>query len=128
MDYVITFQDDSQALMHYGVQGMKWGKWNAETQRRYAGAGNGTYFKKSSHGDEISRSVTDRRRAYNANQSKGKQVAKNLLLGPASAHAYNTARSRGLGRSDAALASMGVCSTRKASNASRRSWIRQTRW
>lgn len=35
MDYLITFDDGSEALAHYGVLGMKWGKWNAETAARY---------------------------------------------------------------------------------------------
>ena len=37
MDYKFTFQDGSEALMHYGVKGMKWGVWNAETRARRAG-------------------------------------------------------------------------------------------
>lgn len=38
MDYKITFEDDSSGyLVHYGVKGMKWGEWNAETQARYQG-------------------------------------------------------------------------------------------
>lgn len=101
MEYVFTFEDNTKSLMHYGVRGMKWGSWNAETKARYSGAGNGTYYKKASRGNEWSKSVTDQRRRYNANQPKSKQIAKNLLLGPAGAHAYNTARSRGLSRADA---------------------------
>ena len=79
MDYKFTFQDGSEAMAHYGVQGMKWGKWNAETQTRYANAGNSTYFKKASRGSEYGKAVTDQRRAYNANQPKSKQIAKTLL-------------------------------------------------
>ena len=100
MNYVFTFEDGSESLMHYGVKGMKWGSWNAETQARYAGAGNGTYYKKAQKGNEWSKSVTDQRRRYNANQPKSKQIAKNILLGPGGAHAYNTSRSRGLSRAD----------------------------
>lgn len=100
MNYIFTFEDGSEALMHYGVKGMKWGSWNAETQARYAGAGNGTYYKKAQRGNEWSKSVTDQRRRYNANQPKSKQIAKNILLGPGGAHAYNTSRSRGLSRAD----------------------------
>lgn len=38
MDYKITFEDDSSGcLVHYGVKGMKWGVWNAETSARYKG-------------------------------------------------------------------------------------------
>lgn len=107
MDYLITMENGSKALAHYGVLGMKWGKWNDETKARYASAGNGTYFKKAKRGDEYARSVTDLRRAYNANQPKGKQIAKNILLAPGGAHAYNTARSRGLSRADAVQATMG---------------------
>lgn len=102
-DYLITMDTGEKFLAHYGVQGMKWGKWNTETQARYASAGNSTYYKKAKRGDEYGRSVTDKRREYNANQPKSKQIAKNLLLGPGGAHAYNTARSRGLSRGDALM-------------------------
>lgn len=36
-DYLITMDTGEQFLAHHGVQGMKWGKWNAETAARYAG-------------------------------------------------------------------------------------------
>lgn len=39
MDYKFTFQDGSESLMHYGVKGMKWGVWNAETRNRYLNTG-----------------------------------------------------------------------------------------
>jgi hypothetical protein len=100
MNYKIVFEDGSESLMHFGVKGMKWGSWNAETRARYAGAGNGTYYKKAQRGDKYGRSVTDLRRKYNANQPKAKQIAKNVLLTPGGAHAYNTSRSRGLGRTE----------------------------
>lgn len=34
---IFTFEDGSQALMHYGVLGMKWGVRNEETLRKYLG-------------------------------------------------------------------------------------------
>lgn len=37
MEYKMTFEDGSVALMHYGVKGMKWGIWNEETRKRYLG-------------------------------------------------------------------------------------------
>lgn len=38
MDYIVTFEDGSSGyLAHHGVKGMKWGKWNPETQARYSG-------------------------------------------------------------------------------------------
>lgn len=41
MDFLITFEDGSSAcLEHYGVKGMHWGVWNAETRARYADEGN----------------------------------------------------------------------------------------
>lgn len=106
MDYLINFNDGSEALAHYGVKGMKWGVWNEETRRRHASAGNGTYYRKAQRGDKYGQAVTNQRRAYNANQPKTKQIAKNVVLGPGGAHAYNTARSRGLSRADAVQASM----------------------
>lgn len=36
-DILFTMEDGSQALMHYGKLGMKWGVRNAETLRKYAG-------------------------------------------------------------------------------------------
>lgn len=42
MDYHVTFEDGSEGyLSHYGVKGMKWGKWNAETAARYGQKGAG---------------------------------------------------------------------------------------
>ena len=38
MDYKFTFEDGSEALMHYGVRGMKWGVWNEETSKRRTGS------------------------------------------------------------------------------------------
>ena len=37
MDYKLTFEDGSEAIAHYGIQGMKWGVWNSETASRYRG-------------------------------------------------------------------------------------------
>lgn len=37
MDYRFTFEDGSESLAHFGVKGMKWGVWNAETRARYSG-------------------------------------------------------------------------------------------
>ena len=41
MDYKLTFEDGSEALMHHGIKGMKWGVWNSETAARYKGASAG---------------------------------------------------------------------------------------
>lgn len=38
--FKFTFEDGSEALAHYGVKGMKWGNWNAETRARYMSEGN----------------------------------------------------------------------------------------
>ena len=36
MDYLITFDDGSDAVLsHHGVKGMHWGIWNAATQAKY---------------------------------------------------------------------------------------------
>lgn len=37
MKYRFTFDDGSEALIHYGVRGMKWGIWNSETRAKYQG-------------------------------------------------------------------------------------------
>jgi hypothetical protein len=40
MDYILTFEDGSDAyLSHHGVKGMKWGVRNAETKAKYSGGG-----------------------------------------------------------------------------------------
>ena len=44
MHYKFTFEDGSEALLHYGVKGMKWGVWNADTRSRYLGQTRGTKF------------------------------------------------------------------------------------
>ena len=38
MEYKLIFEDGSEALMHHGIKGMKWGVWNAETAARYRGS------------------------------------------------------------------------------------------
>ena len=60
MEYHITFTDGSNAfLAHHGVKGMKWGKWNAETQAKYgmnnadgAGGGGGGGLEEDEENDE----------------------------------------------------------------------------
>ena len=38
MKYKVTFEDESEwYLEHFGVKGMHWGVWNAETRARYLG-------------------------------------------------------------------------------------------
>ena len=103
MAYIVEFQDGTGAyLEHHGVKGMHWGVRNAETQAKYAGGTNGQRrYRLATSGDKYSQAVTNQRRAYNAKQSRAKQVAKVALMGPAGAHGYNTARSRGLSRSEA---------------------------
>ena len=102
MDYKITFEDGESAYFeHHGVKGMHWGVRNAETQAKYAGGKGGQrQYRLASRGDKYSQAVTNQRRAYNARQSKGKQVAKVGLLGVSGSRAYNTSRSRGLSRVD----------------------------
>lgn len=102
MDIIVTFEDGSSAyLEHHGVKGMHWGVRNAETQAKYAGGNGGQRrYRLASHGSKYGQAVTNQRRAYNAKQSKAKQVAKVGLLGVSGSRAYNTSRSRGLSRSD----------------------------
>ena len=45
MHYKFTFEDGSEAFMHYGVKGMKWGVWNEETSQRYGKTTKGMKFK-----------------------------------------------------------------------------------
>lgn len=44
MEFKMTFQDGSEALLHSGIKGMKWGVWNSETAARYGRKG-GTQHK-----------------------------------------------------------------------------------
>ena len=98
----ITFEDGSTAyLAHHGVMGMKWGVRNAETQAKYAGGTGGQRrYRLASYGSQYGQAVTNQRRAYNARQSRVKQIAKVGLMTPSGARAYNTSRSRGLSRAD----------------------------
>ena len=102
MEFKVTFEDGSSAyLEHFGVKGMHWGVRNAETQAKYAGGKGGQRrYRLASHGSKYGQSVTNQRRAYNAKQSKAKQIAKVGLLGVSGSRAYNTSRSRGLSRAD----------------------------
>lgn len=109
MEYILTFEDGSSAyLEHYGVQGMHWGVRNAETQAKYAGGKGGQRrYRLASHGSKYGQAVTNQRRAYNAKQSKAKQIAKVGLLGVSGSRAYNTSRSRGLSRSESLTNALG---------------------
>lgn len=102
MSMIITFDDGSTAyLEHHGVIGMHWGVHNAETKARYAGGKGGQRrYRLASYGSKYGQAVTNQRRAYNAKQSKAKQVAKVGLMGVSGSRAYNTSRSRGLSRSE----------------------------
>ena len=102
MDILLTFEDGSSAyLEHHGVIGMKWGVRNAETQAKYAGGTGGQRrYRLAAYGNQYGQAVTNQRRAYNAKQSRAKQIAKYGLMGPSGARAYNTSRSRGLSRAD----------------------------
>lgn len=59
MDYIVTFVDDSQALMHWGVKGMHWGVWNAETAAKYGQAGSSGPGGGGGGGDDDEDEVSD---------------------------------------------------------------------
>ena len=48
MDCIFRFEDGSEHLAHYGVSGMKWGVWNAETTARRLGQRMRRYLGKAS--------------------------------------------------------------------------------
>jgi hypothetical protein len=39
MEFKMTFENGSEAILHSGIKGMKWGVWNAETAARYGRKG-----------------------------------------------------------------------------------------
>lgn len=55
MELVAIFSDDrDEALAHYGVKGMHWGVWNAETARKHAGSkGPEHYSTKTKNGETL---------------------------------------------------------------------------
>lgn len=60
MEYYVTFADGSSAyLEHFGVKGMHWGVWNAETRARRMGGGTGAK-RKGSSGESSSTSSSGR--------------------------------------------------------------------
>ena len=63
MDYKVTFEDGSEALMHHGIKGMKWGVWNAETAARRSAR----------------RAEKKEANRYKGPDSKAKRFGKNLL-------------------------------------------------
>lgn len=60
MEYYVTFSDGTSAyLEHFGVKGMHWGVWNAETRARRMGGGTGAK-RKGSSGESSSTSSSGR--------------------------------------------------------------------
>lgn len=113
MEIKLTFDDGSEGLMHYGVKGMKWGvrhererigkPRSRSTADKYGYTAQGNRYRKARLGDKYSQAVVNQRRQYTADQARIKRIAKTVLLGVAGSSAYNTARSRGINRVEAAL-------------------------
>lgn len=59
MDYKFTFEDGSEALMHYGVKGMKWGKRKALD----VSGGGGMELREEEHENEMLPSEEQREQA-----------------------------------------------------------------
>lgn len=81
MDYRFTFQDGSEVLMHYGVKGMKWGVWNAETAARHRGGGRPS---KTSKTEVLTKQKDQRYQAMKTGYADGKRLRKknNIKTGP----------------------------------------------
>lgn len=121
--YIMTRDDDPNALQHYGVIGMKWGIHRAEKRGQtynYRSYGQKRYAKKVDRykaqgikGKKLSK-VQDKlelykqrdknREDYARRVSVGKQIAKNLLMTPIGAGNYNRLRAAGYSR----LAALGL--------------------
>lgn len=78
-EIIFTFDDGSQALMHYGVMGMKWGVRNAETRRKYAG-GKGER-KLAKQQERVNKAETKFNKAYTAtfDERAHKTIGKNSI-------------------------------------------------
>ena len=98
MDYLVTTGDGSKHLMHHGIKGMKWGKWNAETAARYAG----------SHGGKMP-SVAKARAKYGAKEvlATTAQIGGSTALGVGTALATGNPVAGGLVGSGSYGASIG---------------------
>lgn len=81
MDYKFTFQDGSEALMHFGIKGMKWGVWNAETAARRRGGG---VRQKTSKTEVLMKQKDQRYQAMKTGYADGKRLRKknNIKTGP----------------------------------------------
>lgn len=68
-NYIVHFNDGSEALAHYGKKGMHWGEWNEETRQRYLNEGKTFRYDPVAGGFVVDEEASKRNNeAWNASQ------------------------------------------------------------
>ena len=103
-DIIVTADDGSQTLVHYGVLGMKWGQRNAETLRKYGKSGNLSSQKTVAKAEKTAERFVNDKRYRNRMVKKGASKAAGTLGGVAAGSAVKGVAVAAMANPVAALA------------------------
>lgn len=102
-DLKAVFEDD-HSLEHYGVMGMKWGVWNAETARKRTGGSGGKFKRVKKAAASSVRSIRERRAAA----KETKQIAQEQAIKVGQMKSFSALRKKTLASHDPEVVEKGM--------------------